>query len=232
MQATSIGVNVEGRNGTPNTLTPDQIAGVVPQGNWNNEVGGQGSQGTETYSSLVDSSGQGSAITLTATYSDSWFSNSAVAGTSPTPDNILLNGIIKVSGNGGGNNTGTLVWNNVPAGSYKVDLELAENGPGAIGTISIGSNSQQLIEPDGGTEQGAVTYVTNPNDTVDVSNYAEFTNVSPDGTGAISINISHDSGSDGFGIPGIQLTSVPEPASLGLLAIGAAGLLGRRRQIV
>jgi hypothetical protein len=221
-EAATIGVNLIGRNDAANPLTPTQTAGQIPQQNWNTGVGSGSAQGTETYSNLVNSAGTASAITLSATYSDSWSSGSGHT----TPDNTLLNGIIKISPNGGGNNTGTLTWNNVPAGTYNVVLELAENGAGAVGAITVGGNTQTVTEVDGGSQTATVTYTNNAAG----ANYVSFANVSPV-AGAITIGIVHTTGSDGFGIGGAQLQStVPEPASVGLLGLGGIGLLVRRRR--
>ena len=51
-----------------------------------------------------------------------------------------------------------------------------------------------------------------------------------DGTGTVSITENNPGNSSGeVNLNGLQLQSAPEPASFGLLCLGGAGLLLRRR---
>jgi hypothetical protein len=79
-----IGINIQGRglnndatNNAANALTTADVAGVMPQANWNNDATMVGSSGTHTLSQLVDSTGTHTSVSLSVNANDSWFSGTA-----------------------------------------------------------------------------------------------------------------------------------------------------------
>src|SRR5436190_15748435 len=88
--STSVGASFIGRNATPaDNLDPSDLAGVVPQTNWNNIDSGTTYKGATT--PLLDNAGNFTAVQIVYDASDSWSSD---GGTS-TPDQKLMKGIIK-----------------------------------------------------------------------------------------------------------------------------------------
>lgn len=83
---------------------------------------------------------------------------------------------------------------------------------------SVGANTTASTIPAGSPNLGA--------------DYMEFTGVTPNSSGNIVVQWSENgTATNGAGvINGFQLESVPEPASAGLLAVGAFGLLARKRR--
>jgi hypothetical protein len=229
-----IGVNFAGRS-SPNTttLTSGQQAGVaingVVQDNWNNTPTQNPPQAAETYSSLMNSNGAATGVSLTASYNDSFYAGSGAS----TPDNTLMDGILKANGTG---TTDTLTWKGLTTGGvYDAYLYLDENSGPANGHITAGTTTFYVREPNGSTSPITYTQATSTTPgTYSAGNYVEFTDLTAV-AGQIAISFTFDgNGSDGFGVAAAQLVSLPEPSSLvalvGLAGIGMIGLLWRRRR--
>jgi len=145
---------------------------------------------------------------------------------------FLLSGAEEVTGS----TLGSFSLGSVPAGTYDLYLYGAnfDGDRGAAFTVSSG------------TPLGGFTSTTNPNSAAGSGpltsyvlggDYVEFINVTPSagvisGTwGAVTNPISTLSGQGDFnGLQLVSVAAVPEPASMGLLAVGAVGLLGRRKR--
>ena len=134
-----------------------------------------------------------------------------------------------------GSDLGTFSLGSVPKGNYDLFLYGA-NFDGTRGAVFTASS---------GTPLGGFTSTINPNASpsgpltsfVLGSDYVEFINVSPtagviSGTwGAVNNPISNLSGEGDFnGLQLVSVAAVPEPASIGIVATGAIGLLARRRR--
>ncbi len=236
-----IGVNFTGSHSftDANVLNQSDPAGIpsAVQQNWNAKAGsyftnGAGPNTTENYTGLVNSTGAGTSVTLTANYTDSYYSN-AFGGGSPGPDNVLLNGVILTNPSAAGT-TGTLTWNNV-VGPQNVIVYLAGTFT-EVGNATLtvtGQSPVTLTELGGNSDQANPVTYTN---VLTGANYYEFTNVSPV-AGAIALSFAYNSGNadSQFGVAAVQLqTATPEPGSFVLFGIAGVGLLAvirrRRRQ--
>jgi hypothetical protein len=188
--------------GSPGTTPP----GTTPAGN-------------------ATSSGSLSPITLSMNFG---FDNGATAGSTLGTPSWLLTSAAVVNG---ANPVGTFTLNNVAAGTYNLFLygQNYDATRGASFTITTG----------GGTAVGGISTTLNTGNKSSFvlgDNYVEFVDVSPvagqiAGTfGAVSNPTSGLTGEGDFN--GLQLVfaPAPEPGTLALLGLGAAGLIFLRRR--
>ena len=181
----TIGVSFIGRNASPaDNLAPGDVAGVIPQPNWNNIDSGTTFSGTT--SPLTDSSGNATSITLTFNANDSWSSDGGTA----TPNERLMKGIIKANPGGATSppafNTMTFTFNNVPSGSYSAYLYAMENVTGAKMSVNLGTTTYYIAEENIFNDSFVQATSTSLNNYQD-ANFALFNNVSPAGNGTITI---------------------------------------------
>ena len=214
--ANSIGINFEGR-GDPTPLANNEVAGVVPQAEWNNIVS---EPFVGTAPSLTDNAGNFTVVTLTFEANDSWNSD----GGTVTPNEKLMYGIMKMRGEG---NSALYTFDNVPAGSYDVYLYTSMNGDGHFIDTSInGGTTNYTICQHQFTNETFIqaTNTVNLPASRDYGNYVKFTGVSPVG-GQIVITATIASGE--IGTPAIQLvgtgTFPPNTTPLGSITAPADG---------
>ena len=118
----------------------------------------------------------------------------------------------------------TLTLNNVPTGTYSLYLYGINGGYANRGTtFTVNGVSQSTVN-------------TTSSSFIQGNNYVLFTGLSPV-NGAISATYTayagtgvQTSGNQEGDFNGLQLVQTPEPASIGLLGLGALGLLARRRR--
>jgi PEP-CTERM motif len=227
-----IGINFQGRTDATHSsdaLAPGDVAGVIPQNNWNNDptlVSG----GTHTLNQLMDSTGTRTSVSLSVSANDSWFSGSGNAD----PNHALLNGIIKATAM-----PATYTFSNLrPGDAYTLIAYTVENDGRAMNNLTVGTTSYFTTAPNGLEFDGTFIRAlnTNPAGTRDVGNYVQFDSVTADAAGRLTLTDVWPGGTDGVGIAGIQLQGpapVPEPASAVLLGLGALALIGiaRRRTV-
>jgi PEP-CTERM motif len=225
-----IGINFQGRTDATHSsdaLAPGDVAGVMPQNNWNNDptlVSG----GTHTLNQLMDSTGTHTSVSLSVSAVDSWFSGSGNAD----PNHALLNGIIKANAT-----PATYTFNNLtPGGTYTLIAYTVENAGRANNNLTIGTTKYFTTAQDGTEFNGTFVRAmnTNPTGTRDVGNYVEFDNVTADSSGRLMLTDAWTTGTDGVGIAGIQLQSagaaIPEPASVVLFGLGTLALISVARR--
>lgn len=215
--AASIGINFVGSSGADGTLASTDVAGVVPQANFNNETGSSGGP-----VSLVNSLGAATTATLTYSANGSYSVQGGNATTNQPGNEALNAGFIY------GNGTATV--SSVPYASYNVYVYQLNDAAGRQETTSLnGATSYYGQAPNPGstnyvdnnastaynyvraTSQTAGTF-TNPAD------YTLFTNV----TGS-SFTITTSAPGNGY-LNGIQIVQLPEPAGVMLSGLGALGL--------
>ena len=203
----TIGVNFQGRNGG-GAIALDDLAGVLAQRDWNNiDYGGGGGNGNvlTTNSNLIYDDGAlgtsgTSSVSISVQANDSWNSGSGTG----SPNNTLLNGIIKANG---GNTDPTLRFTGLSSGTYQVIVYTMENGGGANYSMSLGGTTYYGQEQNGPDFNG--TFIRNTNTSSGshpVANYVQFDSVF--GAGTMNIGFHWEGGSDGAGIAGIQLKTL------------------------
>ena len=197
-------------------------AGVVPASNWNTLDLGYVVTGTYTASDLKDSTGTPIGINA-AVYSVGAYDSGGGNGLTGENHKLLYSYAL---GNYSGVDHVTLTLTGLDvAKTYALTTYLFDNdGTTASATvggtsywISGATNGLSALTPTTATTSGAAT----------LANYAEFSGL----TGSTSQTFTLTGGTGLIGLSGFQLVSaVPEPTSLGLLALGATALLSKRRR--
>ena len=246
--ALSIGVNSR-RSSNGATLMPaSDVAGVVPQANWNN--GPQASSGTEagivgpTPGVLVDDLGNATGMTMQFSAPGAW--SVGTGGSGGAADKRMMTGYLDMSGDGAGQII-TIDLANIPYAEYDVFL-YHSSATGANRTMRVTANdgvvastlyTRNLAPADqfNGFILDQHVTLADSNASLAGGNYVQFLGLTgstlhleTQGLGAA------DGGHPGGGntrrgpIQGIQIVLVPEPATLSLLAFGGISLLLRRRR--
>ncbi len=246
-------------NGT--ALTSTQVAGVLPQDNFNvvtsestgNNVGSAGYVGLAGGPvTLVDSTGSNAAgVQFSWVDSNNWHTTTAGYTTPSTNGNNGALFSAESQGSYGvtaGNSPGTYKFSNLAAGNYDliaytVNDSAPSSGAGYVGVVSVAVNgtstgntyydpnqpegvwiaNQSFVQATSTTLAGATT----------AANYVEFAGLNvPSAGGYITLsNLTSAGSTSAAAVNGLQLVAVPEPATLGLFAIGGVSLLlaGRKR---
>jgi autotransporter-associated beta strand protein len=208
-----IGGSFLGRN-NDQSLGIDEIAGVVPQADWNNlgdpfRFGGTGTQtsGVLQFDNGIAGSAGTSAITVTVTANDSWNSD----GPTTTSNDKLMKGVIKDNNN---NPNGIVVFNNLTPGFlYNVIAYTTVNNAGAQSDWSLaGLSTYQTFNIiaensfDGTFTQGTST---NPAARTPETDYVRWDNVFADASNKLTLSFNWTGvGGDGAGMAGFQLIQV------------------------
>ncbi len=213
---TAVSINFEGDN--TSVLAAGDIAGVIPSANFNN-ITGQNA----TVSGLLDSTGATTGIGLTFTGQGTWDANKEgnldqFVDSGGTNNHTMMSGYLD------------LFQNNTPA------VQLTGYSPGSLHDVYV--YSLTAVDSRGGTfdvNGSTAQLVTNHVSTAFVNNvnYLFFPAVAADGFGNININNDSSLTSPTLyreAINGVQVLSVPEPATVATILGGAAMLVGLRRR--
>ncbi|HZR18822.1 MAG TPA: hypothetical protein VFE51_16155 [Verrucomicrobiae bacterium] len=201
-------------------LSPGDVAGVVPQGNWfqvDNYYNANFNCDPTTFTAdhgttmaISDTNSAPTGVTLTFSADDSWDNNVNLADIS-TPNAFLMQGTIKQAN--GSHTPLTLTFNNVPPGQYDVYVYCDVDGNGVVAKLwdfyNITTNyileQQQFYDTNTFIQSTATTAAQATN----VANYVKFT-LSTDVRGQLGILAQWVSSTLGLGVTGIQL--VPKGA--------------------
>lgn len=125
-------------------LQPAEVAGVVPQANWNSADGGANSganaNGTTATISLpnaavlTDAAGAPTGVTVEWSSNGTWNTSNGTA----TPDAKLMNGYIDAIG---GTGSSTVVLGNIPYASYDVVAYLGSDGNNRTAAVTDGTTT-------------------------------------------------------------------------------------------
>lgn len=230
--AASIGVNFSGGQNNAQNIAPlasSDLTGAVQQMNWNN-AGGDGTTGNGTTANvqsptagvLVNSAGAATTAAITWTSTNSW----SIANSVRTPaDAELLNGYLD---NTAAATPTTVTITNIPYARYDVYAYVGSDGNARTGHVTIGSTTFYFSTNSNNNPPAFVQATATDLASAQLATYAKFTSV----TGS-SFTLTNTRDGNNVGLHAIQIvdtTPVPEPAAVGLLAVGGAGLLARRRR--
>ena len=207
------------------SLLPDEIAGVVPQANWNNLEGASGS----LTSGLVLSDGSASGASVTWAGPNTW--RSGANNTFPAgPNEKLLSGYLDSNDTTEG---GVMITvDNIDAAlrapAYDVYVYfVSDSGADRGGAYTIDDGSGPIVKY-GSTMDDPSSYIEDPGTDVDNSldgTYLRFSGLTGDSfTLTSDATLTTPPGMDnGFRAPAnaIQIVGIPEPSSIVLLACGA-----------
>ena len=199
------------------SLTPTDIAGVLPQAHWNNLSGATGTNTTP----LTDSTGTtitGASVTFASP--NTYFAT----GNTSTPDRKLLNGYLDNTPG----NTDAVTVSGIHYAKYDVYAYVGSGGGNRTGSVTIGGmsyNYRTVGDPGGSFTQTTSTGTDFPN-----ADYALFSGLSGNSF-TLTQNLA---GPDPYnsGIFGLQVvdaappSAAPEPSQLAGLALTALGALG------
>ena len=220
-QAASIGINF-GSGRANAALDPADVAGVVPQSNWNNAAGASGS-----LTVLNTDGGTASGAALSWATDEQW----SIGGPGADANGTLLNGW--VSANNTADPPAAIDVTNIPFAVYDLYVYMNHDRDsedvdvtGPFGTFRLHENNSDILSPISFVEQT----VSADGDPTQQGNYARFANLTASDLNLILSPAGTEGSVDRGAITGIQLVQVPEPSASLLVAVAAlAGGLRRRR---
>jgi hypothetical protein len=221
---TAIGINFSGDGAGANFLVPSDVAGVVPQPNWNNvdNTGGGGAGALSGITTLLESA-QGTPTSVRLLYrgNDAWY-----RGSGTTANQRMMRGAFKVAQNYALNPVEDLeltFTNLLPGTNYQVYIYGAAPNSTVVCAVTNLGNTYFWQEGDFTGTFTEAAHATTPTGLTS-GNYMHFTNTA-NANGVIRFDIGWVSGgdiSDGYyyyGVEAIQLIAPlggfsPTPASI------------------
>lgn len=227
-QADSIGMNFTATRfgGGPYPILPNEVAGLVPQINWNNSNpvanGSTADISLPLAGKLVGNAGVDSGAQIT------WFNANAEVnsdGGNTTPNERLYRGTVEGSAFMLPSPQLGITVSNIPYAHYEVIAYLGSFGFGGEGGAKLGTQEFYYIQSanftvDGFIQATATTYADRT-----LATYAVFTNLTDP---SFTLEIIKRGGNRP-GIAGLQIVEVPEPSTCLLAMLGLVGLLVIRR---
>ncbi len=226
----SIGINfVGGRSGAGGggtgggdgtSLDAGDMAGVVSQANWNNALMSNGGP-----LALVDASGAATGATVTwGGVPNSWTQSTSVADSTSSGDAKLMNGYVDT------NTTSTTSVDiaDIPYENYIAIVYYDGDGSGRSGDYTVNGNTLvEAVDNGNSVGGGGFTSYTQAVNSGDAGNYIVFgpETASPASISAMANNFRGPLNA----LQIVQVIPIPEPTSLMLGGVMAAGFLVRRR---
>lgn len=246
--ATSIGVNFRRESNGATLMDAGDIAGVIPQANWNNapadNVGTEAGIVGPTAGVVVDDLGAPTGMTMTFNAPGTW--SAGTTGSGGAADKKMMTGYLDMTGDGQGQ-TITVELADIPYAMYDVYIyHSSAGGPNRsmLATVNDGLTSATYytrnLSPadrfDGFTLDQHLS-LANSNASEIGGNYLHFRALEGSGLTITTMGIgAADGGHPGGGntrrgpIQGIQVVLIPEPATLSLFGLGGLAALLRRRK--
>jgi hypothetical protein len=194
-----IGINFVGGGGggIGGTLTPFDVAGAVPQNNWNNLTGTSFDQVP-----LTDATGAVAPVQFTLQAAESWYCGTG-SGDDANADGVLLQGYVN---NLNAQEPMTLLLSGVPSGNYhllvySVGFPFQATYEQAYSLFGAETYPDYHVRGQTGLDYNADPRFirmssTDPNSR-DFGNYVQFENVSPDTSGALTLTAFPESPTPG-----------------------------------
>ncbi len=191
-------------------MAPADLAGVVPQTNWNNlqwddwgNVGAPAGGFVGISDLLVDSTGAPTTARLRANCNDAWNAD----GPTDTPNDRLMKGLLKEGTVG---STMSLSVSNLAAVPAFLDVYVYGNvngGPADL-DVSIAGTTNFWTEPAAFDDASGFTEAVGVDPyTRGTGNYVKFAGLGLTSGGVVTILATYQGGSDGLGIAGVQILS-------------------------
>ena len=219
-QANVVSWNLNNYGDAYGTQSTD-VAGVVSASNWNDSW----LDGRTT--DLLDNTGAATTMDIaTDSNSGTWAIAFSHAGTDSdgSYNKEILNGYL----NGTGAASASVTLSEIPYGSYDIYVYVSSDGADRTGTVTDGTTTYSFGVLDGmiAGEDALFVQTTDATGAYPEANYAVFSGLSGD-----TQTLSTEFASYG-GIAAVQVVEVvPEPATIGLVAVFGAGLVAVRRRM-
>ena len=222
----TIGINFSGPGvGRVEMSSGDSAGATVSHSNWNNSLYDGGAD-----VALNDNSGNATDVTI------SYENNQAngvdvisMDGRTDNGDNKLMSAFVEVPGADG---LATFTINGLGSGAYEAyNVYVYLFAGGGNGQISDGTTTYYFSDTgtrDFDEKSDFVQATSTSSDNITAANYAVF---SGSGTSPLVLSVENlnSKWNPQNGVHGIQIEAIPEPATLGLIALSACGALAIRR---
>jgi hypothetical protein len=229
VHAKSIGVNFTATRfgGGPYPILASEIAGLVPQMNWNNSTpvanGSTSDIAGPLPGRLADNAGADSGAQIM------WFNANAEVnsdGGNVTPNERLYRGLVEGSFFTLPSPQLTVSVSQIPYGRYDVYAYLAGFTFDATSSVRIGAERYYYVQSSNFTTDGFIQATATSPQGAALATYAVFRDLQ---SNSFNLEIIKESGNRPA-IAGLQIVRVPEPSTLLLLVLGVTGCSTRKKR--